>query len=74
MKYGFISIIVAFLFLAACQKDVLVENFNIGQEENFQLGNGYFSNDNNLKLTISEINDSRCPGDMLCIKRNHYLG
>lgn len=67
MKNIFLILTIAGIFFVSCQKDTLPKNFDFEQEENFRWGNEYFSNDNSIKLTITEINDSRCPSDVVCI-------
>lgn len=60
------------LFTAAvisCNKDkeTTPANFQLGTETNFRLGGAYLSNVQPLQFKISEINDSRCPSDVVCI-------
>ena len=54
-------------FSLSCKQETLPESFILGQEKNFEWGTDYYSNANNIKLTITEINDSRCPSDVVCV-------
>ena len=67
----FLSILVFLAF--SCQEEIFPQDFVIGEEENFKWGNEYFSNDNTVKLTITEINDSRCPSDVVCVWQGEAL-
>ena len=55
-----------FLFVS-CNNEELPETFEIGFEEDFQHGEINQSDDTSLKFSITEINDSRCPSDVICI-------
>jgi hypothetical protein len=57
---------VSFIFVS-CSKDTLSDSFKIGLENEFQYGEINQSDDNSLKFSITEINDSRCPSDVVCI-------
>lgn len=59
-------ILTGFLFVS-CNKEIGSSDFSLGNEVNFQIGSSYFANDNALKFKISEINDSRCPSDVVCV-------
>jgi len=61
-----IVLFTAFLF-AACDKTEDPESFNFGSESKFKHGNINKSGDNSLKFSIIEINDSRCPSDVVCV-------
>ena len=67
MKKLILLLCVSGLITYSCNKEILPEPFNIGLEENFQIGEDYQANDNALKFKISVINDSRCPSDVVCI-------
>jgi hypothetical protein len=36
-------------------------------ENEFKINGVYHSSDNSLKFSITEINDSRCPSDVVCV-------
>ena len=67
MKKIIILIIILGLFVFSCQKETELTAFKTGIEKNFQFGVDYLSNTNSLKFKITEINDSRCPSDVVCI-------
>jgi hypothetical protein len=53
--------------LISCDKESISESFSVGLESNFKINNNYQSLDNSLDFTITEINDSRCPNDVVCV-------
>jgi hypothetical protein len=63
-------ILIAFLstlMILSCNKEDLPDTFKIGSQEEFQHGEMNQSDDNSLKFSITEINDSRCPSDVVCV-------
>jgi len=63
-----------YLFLAliaisfiSCEKETVPDSFSFGLENDFKINGEYHSVDNSLKFKITEINDSRCPSDVVCI-------
>jgi len=63
-----------YLFLAliaisfiSCEKETVPDSFSFGLENDFKINGEYHSADNSLKFKITEINDSRCPSDVVCI-------
>lgn len=64
-----------FTLLFSCnnESESYPENFEVGIEKNFKLGDDYLSNVESLKFKISEINDSRCPSDVVCIWQGEAL-
>ena len=63
-----------YLFLAliaisfiSCEKETVPDSFSFGLENDFKINGEYHSADNSLKFKITEINDSRCPSDVICI-------
>lgn len=66
MKTVFFIFVFA-LVLAACDKENPSITFSYGHENDFKINDVYHSNDNAIKFTITEINDSRCPSDVECI-------
>jgi len=63
--YIFIALI-AISFIS-CDKESVSESFNLGLENDFKINGEYHSVDNSLNFSIIEINDSRCPSDVVCI-------
>ncbi len=61
-----IAFFVAVLF-SACDKTEDPESFEFGSESKFQHGSMNQSIDHSLLFSITEINDSRCPSDVVCI-------
>ena len=59
-------ILFAVVFLS-CNKNDSLDSFKIGIEEEFKQGQINEGNDNSLQFSITEINDSRCPSDVICI-------
>ena len=53
--------------LSSCLNDDNRNNFKIGLESEFQYGIINRSDNNSLIFSITEINDSRCPSDVVCI-------
>ena len=53
--------------LLACENETISESFSIGLENDFKINGEYHSTDNSLNFEIAEINDSRCPSDVVCI-------
>ncbi len=54
-------------FLAGCSEVIIPADFHFNKEENFKLHLEYLSSDNNLKVEIINIEDSRCPSDVVCV-------
>jgi len=55
------------LFLLSCEDETADGKFDFGEDEIFHTDQYYRSGDNSLKISIREINDSRCPADVVCI-------
>lgn len=53
--------------LISCEKETVSEAFSVGLDNDFKINNDYHSVDKSLTFTITEINDSRCPSDVVCI-------
>lgn len=67
MKKILLILFIAALIFVSCNKETLPGTFIIGLEEDFQINIEYQSANNSIKFTITEINDSRCPGDVVCV-------
>ncbi len=66
MKRNRVILLIVFFLGFSCENVSPDDNFIIGQEISFHFGNEYYSNDNKIKLTVTEINDSRCPEGAYC--------
>lgn len=51
----------------SCNHEQLPESFETGETKVFKAGDDYLSAVESLKFKISEIQDSRCPVDVVCI-------
>ena len=51
----------------SCQKETIPENFSLGEEVDFKVGTENKSAEYNVKFTITNVQDSRCPIDVECI-------
>lgn len=73
MKVKFIIGLVLFVLFFSCETDEVKNDFIFGREERFVVNKEYISNDQSLKFSISEINDSRCPADVQCVWQGEAL-
>jgi hypothetical protein len=53
--------------LFSCNSVNMTDTFSFDLEKSFQIGDAYFSTDHSLQFQITEINDSRCPSDVICV-------
>lgn len=67
MKKAFYFMLLAMLILGACSKEELSGFFDLGLENVFKIDGIYESSDQSLKFTIVDVNDSRCPSDVVCV-------
>ena len=67
MKTICFFILIIVVSLISCEKENTTDSFLLGLENEFKVNYVNHSADNALKFTITEINDSRCPGDVECI-------
>ena len=65
MRQLILTAFFSILLLNSCNKDD--ESTLFFMEDKFQLDQQFQSADNLLKFTITEILDSRCPSDVVCI-------
>jgi hypothetical protein len=65
MKTYFLILIIP-LFFIACSKEYFPGVFTLDEEENFRVGNENKSAEGNVKFTITNVRDSRCPSDVVC--------
>lgn len=67
MKKLITLITISAFIIFSCEKNEIDENFDFGIEKSFQIEDHYLSHDNNLEFSITAINDSRCPSDVVCV-------
>ena len=68
MKFKIIVIGLLAFFTFSCENENFVDNyFDYGVEMEYRINQEYISDDQELKFTIAEINDSRCPSDVVCV-------
>lgn len=63
--YFFFTLI--FISFISCDEEPVSDSFSFGLENDFKINGEYHSADNSVKFRITEINDSRCPSDVICI-------
>ncbi len=66
MKTIYILIFIP-VFIISCNKENISETFSLGVANEFKIHGEYHSADQLLKFIITEINDSRCPSDVICV-------
>ncbi len=67
MKALYLFVALVMVSFISCNKEADIEPFSFGMENGFKINEEYSSTDNSLKFLITEINDSRCPSDVVCI-------
>ena len=55
------------ILFISCENETVPDSFGFGLENDFKINGEYHSVDNSLKFKITEISDSRCPSDVVCI-------
>lgn len=65
MKTIFLFFLLLTLSLAACNKEEASKPFLL--ESKFKIDQVFHVTDNPLQFTLAEINDSRCPSDVVCV-------
>jgi hypothetical protein len=63
--YFFLALIA--ISLISCDQESVSDSFSYGLDNDFKINGEYHSIDNSLNFSITEINDSRCPSDVVCI-------
>jgi hypothetical protein len=63
--YFFLALI-AISFIS-CDQESVSDSFSYGLDNDFKINGEYHSIDNSLNFSITEVNDSRCPSDVVCI-------
>ena len=64
--YILITLVAGILFFS-CEKEEIPDDFELGIEKSYQLNGEYQSTDRLVKFKLTEINDSRCPSDVVCV-------
>ena len=67
MKTTYFILTLMFISFISCNEEPIPDSFSFGVENEFKINGDYHSIDNSLKFTITEVNDSRCPSDVVCI-------
>jgi hypothetical protein len=64
--YTFLLFAIPFLFIK-CSDDSISETYDYSFENEFKINTEYHSFKRSLIFSITEINDSRCPSDVICV-------
>jgi hypothetical protein len=67
MKTFCFFLALTFISFISCDNEPVPDSFSFGLENDFKINGEYHSADNSVKFRITEINDSRCPSDVVCI-------
>jgi hypothetical protein len=67
MKTTYFLLSLILISLISCDQEPVPDSFSFGVQNEFKINGDYHSSDNSLNFTITEINDSRCPSDVVCI-------
>ena len=67
MKKIFFLLMLVGISIISCNEELLPETFNLVLEEDFKLGDEFELFNKSLMFSIVEINDSRCPSDVVCV-------
>jgi len=62
----FLPVFILTTFIS-CNQEPIPALISFGVENEFRINGYYYSVDNALKFTITEVIDSRCPSDVVCI-------
>jgi hypothetical protein len=67
MRKLFLLLMFVGIVFVSCDEEVVPETFNLDLEQEFKFKGTYVSSNNSLQFSIAEINDSRCPSDVVCV-------
>jgi len=67
MKTTYFILALMFISFISCDEEPIPDSFSFGVENEFKINGDYHSIDNSLNFTITDVNDSRCPSDVVCI-------
>lgn len=65
-KFNFFVSLILISFIS-CDNEPVSDSFSFGLENDFKINGEYHSADNSVQFKITEINDSRCPSDVVCV-------
>ena len=65
-KFNFFVSLILISFIS-CDNEPVSDSFSFGLDNEFKINGEYHSVDNSVHFRITEINDSRCPSDVVCI-------
>lgn len=65
-KFKFFVSLILISFIS-CDNEPVSDSFSFGLDNEFKINGEYNSEDNSLHFRITEINDSRCPSDVVCV-------
>jgi hypothetical protein len=66
-------LIVPLVFLFSCHDEYFSDKFEFEEDNEFKINQKYLSEENNLKIEITNIEDSRCPADVVCVWQGEAL-
>lgn len=67
MKTIYFFLTLLLISFISCDNEPVSDSFSFGLENDFKINGEYHSADNLVRFKIIEINDSRCPSDVVCI-------
>ena len=67
MKTLYFFLALTFISFISCDNEPIPDSFSFGLENDFKINGEYHSADNSVHFKITEINDSRCPSDVVCV-------
>jgi hypothetical protein len=67
MKTFYLFVALIAISFISCDQESVSDSFSYGLDNDFKINGEYHSIDNSLNFSITEINDSRCPSDVVCI-------
>lgn len=67
IQFRYLAIIIAVLLLGCHKKDSETLELRIGKDTEINSGQTAVNSKYNIQLTVEDIEDSRCPKDVLCI-------
>ena len=67
MKTLYFFLAFTFISFISCDNEPVPDSFSFGLENDFKINGEYHSTDNSVQFKITEINDGRCPSDVVCV-------
>ena len=68
-----LALITLVTILAGCTEVIIPADFQLNEESIFKVNNEYISIDSSLTVEIVNIQDSRCPSDVVCVWQGEAL-